>query len=133
MLPPKTRKLLQQSVQGVQGVQSVQSGTGSSGTSSLSALGDLSNTTKRQQLSEPVDGGVSVVRIGGVNRSLSNVGSSSVRTRVPKPVRRSKSHLTGGKFVTNITHGGSVTLVSLNNQQDVARQFQPIDPDLSDR
>lgn len=80
---------------------------------------------------------MSVVRIGpGVTRSVSSVaGSRPVRTRVVKPLRRSKSHLTGSRGVTNITHGGSVTLVSLNNQDEsgLSREFQPIEPDLSPR
>lgn len=107
------------------------------------AAGELNNTTKRQQLnqslseSEDTFEGVSVVRIGGatgIHRSQSNVGTN-LRSRVSKPVRRSKSHLQGGgKYVTSITHGGSVTLVSLNNQDnDVSRQFKPIDPDISNR
>ena len=141
MLPPKTRKL-----QGP-GTVTLASGPGVPGPAgtSLATTGSDTvttgehNTTKRQQhqLLQPaqesfVDDGVSVVRIGtGINRSMSNVGSR-VRTRVPKPVRRSKSHLTG-KYVTNITHGGSVTLVSLNNQDDVVREFQPIDPDITPR
>ena len=76
-----------------------------------------------------------MVRIGALNRSLSSVARLS--NKVTKPVRRSKSHLPAGgrnKFVTSITHGGSVTLVSLNDQQDPeSREFQPIDPDITPR
>ena len=164
VLPPKTRKL--QSGIGLQTVgqvvqtsdRQVTTTNGALGTGASSATGSSSgeqNITKRQHqllLQQKgsnqetfVDDGVSVsvVRIGpgsgsGINRSVSSVGTigSRARTRVPKPVRRSKSHLTGGgnsKYVTNITHGGSVTLVSLNNQDDVVREFQPIDPDITPR
>ena len=123
-------------------------GTGSCDNTTGDTSENRNNNTKRQQqlhqlpseqpekstnnLETFVDTGVSVVRIGsGINRSVSNVGTR-LRTRVPKPVRRSKSHLTGGKYVTNITHGGSVTLVSLNSQ-DQAREFQPIEPDTTTR
>ena len=164
VLPPKTRKLqsgtgLQTAGQVVQtSERQVTTTNGAVGTGATSATGSSSgehNITKRQHqllLQQKgsnqetfVDDGVSVsvVRIGpgsgsGINRSVSSVGTigSRARTRVPKPVRRSKSHLTGGgnsKYVTNITHGGSVTLVSLNNQDDVVREFQPIDPDITPR
>ena len=123
-------------------------GTGSCDNTTGDTSENRNNNTKRQQqlhqlnseqpekstnnLETFVDTGVSVVRIGsGINRSVSNVGTR-LRTRVPKPVRRSKSHLTGGKYVTNITHGGSVTLVRLNSQ-DQAREFQPIEPDTTTR
>ena len=62
-----------------------------------------------------------------------SVSSAAGRPRVAKPVRRSKSQLPGSKFVTNIRHGGSVTLVSLTEQGpagDPSRQFHPIEPDL---
>ena len=79
-----------------------------------------------------------MVRISSLNRSASSVASSQARlsNKVTKPVRRSKSQLParGGKFVTSITHGGSVTLVSLNDQQEPeSREFQPIDPDITPR
>ena len=106
-----------------------------------------SNNTKRHQLPPgsssgstgssglPVlDGGVSVVRIGSLARSASSVGR--LGNKVTKPVRRSKSQLParGNKFVTSITHGGSVTLVSLNDQEEPeSREFQPIDPDITPR
>ena len=141
VLPPKTRKLQGPGTVTLASASGhVQAGPGVPGPAGTtgSDTGEHNNTTKRQQhqllaaTESFVDDGVSVVRIGtGINRSMSNVGSR-VRTRVPKPVRRSKSHLTG-KYVTNITHGGSVTLVSLNNQDDVVREFQPIDPDITPR
>ena len=76
-----------------------------------------------------------MVRIGTLNRSASSV-ATRLNNKVTKPVRRSKSQLPtrGSKFVTSITHGGSVTLVSLNDQQEPqSREFQPIDPDISPR
>ena len=83
-----------------------------------------------------VDDGVSIVRIGqpgsNLNRSASSVTQSRVKHSIAKPVRRSKSQLPGSKFVTNITHGGSVTLVSLNDELQ-SREFHPIDPDLTPR
>ena len=151
VLPPKTRKL----VSGGQAGAGAGSGGAAQQQTAQQASSSGNNTTKRQHqllLQQKgsnqetfVDDGVSVsvVRIGpgsgsGINRSVSSVGTigSRARTRVPKPVRRSKSHLTGGgnsKYVTNITHGGSVTLVSLNNQDDIVREFQPIDPDITPR
>ena len=106
---------------------------------------ERSNNTKRHQLlaagstdsqqHSPLDSGVSVVRIGTLNRSASSV-ATRLDNKVSKPVRRSKSQLParGNKFVTSITHGGSVTLVSLNDQQDPeSREFQPIDPDITPR
>ena len=79
------------------------------------------------------------MRIGALTRSASSVASSVARpnNKVSKPVRRSKSQLPAGvknKFITSITHGGSVTLVSLNDQQEPeSREFQPIDPDITPR
>ena len=124
-----------------------------SGTS-LSQQGQLGGggTDKKNNLLETfVDDGVSIVRIGageamvqsvpvpvpnrdpvaggGLGRSVSSVTGTSRLRREPiaKPVRRSKSQLPGAKFVTNITHGGSVTLVSLNEGQTrVPGQFHPI-------
>ena len=143
VLPPKTRKL----------VPGGQAGAGSSGAAqqqtAQQASSSSSSTTKRQHQLQPSHGHgssletedrilpqerVSVVRIGAVptslSRSLSSVAATGarLRTRVAKPVRRSKSQLTGGKYVTNITHGGSVTLVSLNSQEEEeASRFQPIE------
>ena len=85
-----------------------------------------------------MDDGVSVVRIGsggGLARSASSVtGSRPRREPIAKPLRRSKSQLPGSKFVTNITHGGSVTLVSLNEGQNsqAPGQFHPIGESHSD-
>ena len=140
LLPPKTRKL---------------PGVAQAGLTPLSGQvvtgSQQGNNTKRHQLPaeaatlEPVlhshlldSPGVSVVRISSLNRSASSVASSQARlsNKVTKPVRRSKSQLParGGKFVTSITHGGSVTLVSLNDQQEPeSREFQPIDPDITPR
>lgn len=150
-LPPKTRKLL------AGPGETARAGSQESTGREPAAQTTSTNTTKRQhhQLHKPATSGhhtqatlesseasVSVVRIGpGVTRSVSSAGSRPVRTRVVKPLRRSKSHLTGGpgRCVTNITHGGSVTLVSLNNQDTeelrtgLSREFQPIEPDLSPR
>ena len=147
-LPPKTRKLLA----GAQ--ETARAGSQeSTGSAEQPAQTTSTNTTKRQHhqlLSKPAtsdlasdkhaalesEASVSVVRIGpGVTRSVSSAGSRPVRTKLVKPLRRSKSHLTGGpRGVTNITHGGSVTLVSLNNQEEqLSREFQPIEPDLSPR
>ena len=142
VLPPKTRKL----------VPGGQAGAGSSGAAqqqTAQQASSSSSTTKRQHQLQPSHGHgssletedrilpqerVSVVRIGAVptslSRSLSSVAATGarLRTRVAKPVRRSKSQLTGGKYVTNITHGGSVTLVSLNSQEEEeASRFQPIE------
>ena len=146
-LPPKTRKLLA-------GAETARAGSQESTGREQPAQTTSTNTTKRQHhqllLSKPATSGlasdkhaaleseasVSVVRIGpGVTRSVSSAVSRPVRTKLVKPLRRSKSHLTGGpRCVTNITHGGSVTLVSLNNQeQELSREFQPIEPDLSSR
>ena len=99
---------------------------------------DQTNNTKRHQL-QPAErtepSGVSLVRIGapGLNRSVSSVARLS--SKVTKPVRRSKSQLpSNSKFVTSITHGGSVTLVSLNDHQEPeSREFLPIDPDITPR
>ena len=154
-LPPKTRKLL--------GVETARAGSQeSTGRSEQPAQTTSSNTTKRQhQLHQPATSGhqtlaestletresseasVSVVRIGpGVTRSVSSAGAARpLRTqRLTKPVRRSKSHLSpgaaGARLVTSITHGGSVTLVSLNSQEQersATREFQPIEPDTSHR
>ena len=147
-LPPKTRKLLASGETARPGSQE------STGRPEPAAQTASTNTTKRnhhqlhttsghhsEATLESSQASVSVVRIGpGVTRSVSSAGSRPVRTRVVKPVRRSKSHLTGGpgRCVTNITHGGSVTLVSLNNQDEEprtgpSREFQPIEPDLSPR
>ena len=143
LLPPKTRKLLGETAR--PGSQE-STGTGPAQTAAST------NTTKRHQLQPPATSGhnqasdirgntleaseasVSVVRIGpGVTRSVSSAGARPLRTRAVKPLRRSKSHLTTqGRCVTNITHGGSVTLVSLNSQEQ-SREFQPIEPDLSPR
>ena len=144
VLPPKTRKL----------VSGGQAGAGSSGAAQQTAQQASSsgnNTTKRQHQLQPSTSShsssleseerilpqerVSVVRIGAVptslSRSLSSVAATGarLRTRVAKPVRRSKSQLTGGKYVTNITHGGSVTLVSLNSQEEAeaGSRFQPLE------
>ena len=141
VLPPKTRKL----------VSGGQAGAGSSGAAQQQTAqqASSSSTTKRQHQLQPSHGHgssletedrilpqerVSVVRIGAVptslSRSLSSVAATGarLRTRVAKPVRRSKSQLTGGKYVTNITHGGSVTLVSLNSQEEEeSSRFQPIE------
>ena len=144
VLPPKTRKL----------VSGGQAGAGSSGAAQQTAQQASSsgnNTTKRQHQLQPSHSShsssleseerilpqerVSVVRIGAVptslSRSLSSVAATGarLRTRVAKPVRRSKSQLTGGKYVTNITHGGSVTLVSLNSQEEAeaGSRFQPLE------
>ena len=129
LLPPKTLRKLP----AVQAVHTGQAVTGS----------EQTNNTKRHQLPGERQGetvvdtsGVSVVRIGapGLNRSVSSVGRLS--NKVTKPVRRSKSQLPAraNKFVTSITHGGSVTLVSLNDQEDPeSREFQPIDPDITPR
>ena len=148
-LPPKTRKLLA-------GAETARAGSQESTGREQPAQTTSTNTTKRQHhqlLSKPATSGlasdkhaaleseaseasVSVVRIGpGVTRSVSSAVSRPVRTKLVKPLRRSKSHLTGGpRCVTNITHGGSVTLVSLNNQeQELSREFLPIEPDLSPR
>ena len=153
VLPPKTRKLVSGGQAGA--------GAGSSGAAQQQTAQQASsgnNTTKRQHQLQPSTSShsssleseerilpqerVSVVRIGAVptslSRSLSSVAATGtrLRTRVAKPVRRSKSQLTGGKYVTNITHGGSVTLVSLNSQEQersATREFQPIEPDTSDR
>ena len=146
-LPPKTRKLL------AGAGETARPGSQESTGREPAAQTTSTNTTKRQhhQLHKPATSGhqpqpatlessqasVSVVRIGpGVTRSVSSAGSRPVRTRVVKPLRRSKSHLTSGpgRCVTNITHGGSVTLVSLNNQDEElrtgpSREFQPIEPD----
>ena len=94
-------------------------------------------TQHGQNLQETfVDDGVSVVHVSsqqgtGLNRSLSNV-TQKVKNTIPKPVRRSKSQLPGTKFVTNIQHGGPVTLVSLSNDsgQNKVPEFQHIDRDL---
>ena len=144
VLPPKTRKL----------VSGGQAGAGSSGAAQQQTAQQASsgnNTTKRQHQLQPSTSShsssleseerilpqerVSVVRIGAVptslSRSLSSVAATGtrLRTRVAKPVRRSKSQLTGGKYVTNITHGGSVTLVSLNSQEEAeaGSRFQPLE------
>ena len=145
VLPPKTRKL----------VSGGQAGAGSSGAAQQQTAQQASsgnNTTKRQHQLQPSTSSshsssleseerilpqerVSVVRIGAVptslSRSLSSVAATGtrLRTRVAKPVRRSKSQLTGGKYVTNITHGGSVTLVSLNSQEEAEAggRFQPLE------
>ena len=145
VLPPKTRKL----------VSGGQAGAGSGGAAQQQTAQQASssgnNTTKRQHQLQPSHSShsssleseerilpqerVSVVRIGAVptslSRSLSSVAATGtrLRTRVAKPVRRSKSQLTGGKYVTNITHGGSVTLVSLNSQEEAeaGSRFQPLE------
>ena len=147
-LPPKTRKLLAGA-----GETARPGSQESTGRPEPAAQTASTNTTKRnhhqlhttsghsEATLESSQASVSVVRIGpGVTRSVSSAGSRPVRTRVVKPLRRSKSHLTGGpgRCVTNITHGGSVTLVSLNNQDEEprtgpSREFQPIEPDLSPR
>ena len=144
VLPPKTRKLVSGGQAGA--------GAGSSGAAQQTAQQASSgnNTTKRQHQLQPSTSQsssleseerilpqerVSVVRIGAVptslSRSLSSVAATGtrLRTRVAKPVRRSKSQLTGGKYVTNITHGGSVTLVSLNSQEEAeaGSRFQPLE------
>ena len=149
VLPPKTRKLVSGGQAGA--------GAGSSGAAQQTAQQASSsgnNTTKRQHQLQPSTSShsshsssleseerilpqerVSVVRIGAVptslSRSLSSVAATGtrLRTRVAKPVRRSKSQLTGGKYVTNITHGGSVTLVSLNSQEEAeaGSRFQPLE------
>ena len=146
VLPPKTRKLVSGGQAGA--------GAGSSGAAQQTAQQASSsgnNTTKRQHQLQPSHSShsssleseerilpqerVSVVRIGAVptslSRSLSSVAATGtrLRTRVAKPVRRSKSQLTGGKYVTNITHGGSVTLVSLNSQEEAeaGSRFQPLE------
>ena len=145
VLPPKTRKLVSGGQAGA--------GAGSSGAAQQQTAQQASsgnNTTKRQHQLQPSTSHsssleseerilpqerVSVVRIGAVptslSRSLSSVAAtgSRLRTRVAKPVRRSKSQLTGGKYVTNITHGGSVTLVSLNSQEEAeaGSRFQPLE------
>ena len=121
----------------VQGAETGQVVTGSEGREGREG----SNNTKRHQLPagstqlhSALDCGVSVVRIGALNRSASSV--ARLANKVTKPVRRSKSQLParGNKFVTSITHGGSVTLVSLNDQEDPeSREFQPIDPDITPR
>ena len=129
VLPPKTRKLPGVTGGAAEGQQVVRGLAGS----------EQSNNTKRHQ--QLPAGSVqlgSVVRVGALNRSASSVGSSTARlgNKVSKPVRRSKSQLParGNKFVTSITHGGSVTLVSLNDQEDPeSREFQPIDPDITPR
>ena len=128
LLPPKTLRKLP----AVQAVHTGQAVTGS----------EQTNNTKRHQLPGERQGetvvdtsGVSVVRIGapGLNRSVSSVARLS--SKVTKPVRRSKSQLpSNSKFVTSITHGGSVTLVSLNDHQEPeSREFLPIDPDITPR
>ena len=146
VLPPKTRKLVSGGQAGA--------GAGSSGAAQQQTAQQASssgnNTTKRQHQLQPSSSHsssleseerilpqerVSVVRIGAVptslSRSLSSVAATGtrLRTRVAKPVRRSKSQLTGGKYVTNITHGGSVTLVSLNSQEEAeaGSRFQPLE------
>ena len=145
VLPPKTRKLVSGGQAGA--------GAGSSGAAQQQTAQQASsgnNTTKRQHQLQPITSHsssleseerilpqerVSVVRIGAVptslSRSLSSVAATGtrLRTRVAKPVRRSKSQLTGGKYVTNITHGGSVTLVSLNSQEEAeaGSRFQPLE------
>ena len=146
VLPPKTRKLVSGGQAGA--------GAGSSGAAQQQTAQQASsgnNTTKRQHQLQPSTSShsssleseerilpqerVSVVRIGAVptslSRSLSSVAATGtrLRTRVAKPVRRSKSQLTGGKYVTNITHGGSVTLVSLNSQEEAeaGSRFQPLE------
>ena len=144
VLPPKTRKLVSGGQAGA--------GAGSSGAAQQQTAQQASssgnNTTKRQHQLQPSHSSslesqerilpqerVSVVRIGAVptslSRSLSSVAATGtrLRTRVAKPVRRSKSQLTGGKYVTNITHGGSVTLVSLNSQEEAeaGSRFQPLE------
>ena len=148
VLPPKTRKLVSGGQAGA--------GAGSSGAAQQQTAQQASsgnNTTKRQHQLQPSPSHsshsssleseerilpqerVSVVRIGAVptslSRSLSSVAATGtrLRTRVAKPVRRSKSQLTGGKYVTNITHGGSVTLVSLNSQEEAeaGSRFQPLE------
>ena len=146
VLPPKTRKLVSGGQAGA--------GAGSSGAAQQQTAQQASsgnNTTKRQHQLQPSPSShsssleseerilpqerVSVVRIGAVptslSRSLSSVAATGtrLRTRVAKPVRRSKSQLTGGKYVTNITHGGSVTLVSLNSQEEAeaGSRFQPLE------
>ena len=123
------------------GTNSAAAATGAHQTAQVRAT----STTKRQLSSSDklenshlqetfVDDGVSIVRIGqptsNLNRSASSVTQSRVKHAIAKPVRRSKSQLPGSKFVTNITHGGSVTLVSLNDELQT-KDFHPIDPDLT--
>ena len=66
---------------------------------------------KIDPLSESV---TSSVGPSGLGRSISSVGHGHI---VRKPVRRSKSHLNGSKYIANIQHGGLVTLVSLRKNK----------------
>lgn len=110
----------------------------SSCSSSTSSSTVVRDDRSKQQFTLPetfVDEGVSFVRFAtsknnslypqqhsNVNNNNLNRSASSVTTRtkakapIAKPVRRSKSQLVQQRnYVTNIQHGGAVTLVSLNS------------------